>query len=181
MRARKYLHEKHGNKLLLLSDFMPRMGAVNTEVKIWGTLFSSTVDDDSISFGGSEYIVADRFIADTRTGLSSTIDTLVVSVPSDAQTGMISVKVLDGIPATSMQDFTTLMVSGFLPTNGAVDTEVKIWGTLFSSTVDDDSISFGGSEYIVADRFIADTRTGLSSTTDTLVVSVPSDVHRQEG
>ena len=161
--------------ILMVSGFLPTNGAVDTEVKIWGERFSSTVDDDSISFGGSEYIVADRFIADTRTGLSPTTDTLVVSVPSDAQTGMISVKVLDGIPAISMQDFTILMVSGFLPTNGAVDTEVKIWGTGFSSTVDDDSISFGGSEYIVADRFIADTRTGLSPTTDTLVVSVPSD------
>ena len=174
-RARKYLHERHGNKLLLLSDFMPRVGAVNTEVKIWGTLFSSTADDDSISFGGSEYIVADRFIADTRTGVSPTIDTLVVSAPSDVRAGRISVKVLDGKAVMSMQDFTILMVSGFLPTSGAVDTEVKIWGTGFSSTVEDDSISFGGSEYIVADRFIADTRTDVSPTTDTLVVSVPSD------
>ena len=158
----------------VVSSFTPTSGAVDTEVKIWGTSFSSTATEDSISFGGSAYVVASGFIADTRVGLSPTVDTLVVSVPSDAQTGKISVKVLDGMPAMSTVDFTvTPVVSSFTPTSGAVDTEVKIWGTSFSSTATEDSISFGGSAYVVASSFIADTRTGLSPTVDTLVVSVP--------
>ena len=160
----------------VVSSFTPTSGAVDTEVKIWGTSFSSTATEDSISFGGSAYVVASSFIADTRAGLSPTVDTLVVSVPSDAQTGKISVKVLDGMPAMSTVDFTvTPVVSSFTPTSGAVDTEVKIWGTSFSSTATEDSISFGGSAYVVASSFIAGTRTGLSPTVDTLVVSVPSD------
>ena len=79
--------------VLAVSDFTPTSGPVNTEVKIWGTGFASTVTEDSVSFGGSPYVVASSFIADTRAGVSPMIDTLVVSVPSDAQTGMISVMV----------------------------------------------------------------------------------------
>ena len=162
--------------VLMVSGFTPTSGLVGTEVKIWGTAFSSTATENSISFGGSAYVVASSFIADTRAGLSPTVDTLVVSVPSDAQTGKISVKVLDGMPAMSTVDFTvTPVVSSFTPTSGAVDTEVKIWGTSFSSTATEDSISFGGSAYVVASGFIAGTRSGLSPTVDTLVVSVPSD------
>ena len=49
-------------------------------------------------------------------------------------------------------------VEGFTPASGAVSTSIKIWGTGFSSTATEDSISFGGSDYVVAANFIADTR-----------------------
>ena len=50
------------------------------------------------------------------------------------------------------------VVSSFTPTTGAVGETVMIWGTGFSSTATEDSISFGGSPYVVASSFIADTR-----------------------
>ena len=92
----------------VVSSFTPTSGAVGETVMIWGTGFSSTATEDSISFGGSPYVVASSFIADTRTGVSPIIDTLVVNVPSAAQTGKISVKVLNGTPALSTVDFTVL-------------------------------------------------------------------------
>ena len=92
----------------VVSSFTPTSGAVGETVMIWGTGFSSTATEDSISFGGSPYVVASSFIADTRTGVSLMIDTLVVNVPSAAQTGKISVKVLNGTPALSTVDFTVL-------------------------------------------------------------------------
>ena len=57
------------------------------------------------------------------------IDTVVVSVPSDAMTGTISVKVLNGTAATSLQSFVVLPVSlpeitSIAPTSGPVNTEV---------------------------------------------------------
>ena len=93
---------------LAISSISPTSGLVGETVMITGTSFSSTATEDSISFGGSPYVVASSFIADTRIGVSPIIDTLVVNVPSDAQTGKISVKVLNGTPALSTVDFTVL-------------------------------------------------------------------------
>ena len=160
---------------LTVVDFTPAMSAVGETIKIWGRNFSSTAAEDSISFGGSPYVVAANFTADTRSGASPSIDTLEVNVPSDARTGTIRVKALSGQPASPSRTFTVLTVLDFSPMMGAVDTEVKIWGTGFVSTATDDRISFGGSEYVVAANFIADTRSGVSPSIDTLEVNVPSD------
>ena len=161
----------------VVSSFTPTSGAVDTEVKIWGTSFSSTATEDSISFGGSTYVVASSFIADTRAGLSPTVDTLVVSVPSDAQTGKISVKVLDGVPAMSTVDFTVTVpapdlpvVSSFTPTSGAVGETVMITGTGFSATATDNTVVFLGAEGDDADNAEA---TVSAATATSLTVSVP--------
>ena len=245
-----------------VEGFTPASGAVSTSIKIWGTGFSSTVTENSISFGGSAYVVAVTFIEDTRAA-SPTIDTLEVSVPSDAHTGRILVKVLNltpdaslqlfvlpvtissisplyapvgasvtiegtqfvrtasenevsfggsryvaaqgytdsspeelsvtvpsdartGLimlrvanetPVSSTQTFNVLSVTGFSPSSASVGEDVKIWGTGFSSTATEDSVSFGEGDYVVAATFIEDTRTGASPTIDTLIVPVPMGVN----
>ena len=93
---------------LEIRSFSPGSGAVGDPIKIAGTGFSTTVREDSISFGGTTYVVANNFIDDTRPGIDPTIDTLVVNVPTYAQTGEIMVKVLDGQPATSLGVFEVL-------------------------------------------------------------------------
>ena len=94
---------------LAIRSFSPESGAVGDPIKIAGTGFSSTTADNEVSFdGGTTYVVADEFIDDTRTGVDPTIDTVVVNVPSDAVTGEISVKVNDGTPVESANDFTVL-------------------------------------------------------------------------
>ena len=163
----------------MVSSFTPTSGPVDTEVMIWGTGFSSTATEDSISFGGSPYVVASSFIADTRIGVSPMIDTLVVNVPSDAQTGKISVKVLDGTPAMSTANFTVPgttpappMVSSFTPTSGPVDTEVMIWGTGFSTTAAENTVTFLGDIDADADNVVA---TVSAATAASLTVTVPPD------
>ena len=165
----------------VVSSFTPEMGVVDTEIKIWGTSFSSTATEDSISFGGSAYVVASSFIAGTRSGLSPTVDTLVVSVPSDAQTGKISVKVLDGMPAISTVDFTVTVpapdspvVSSFTPTSGALGATVTITGIGFSATATDNTVVFLGAEGNDADNAEATVSTSPAPTATSLSVSVPS-------
>ena len=160
--------------VLTVDVFTPTSGAVGTTVTITGTDFSTTAGDNTVTFLGNIDADADNAEA---TVSAATATLLTVTVPPDAQTGKISVMV--GTAAdTSAASFTVavLTVGGFTPTSGAVNTEVKIWGTGFSSTVTEDSISFGGSPYVVASSFIADTRSGASLSIDTLKVSVPSDV-----
>ena len=244
-----------------VEGFTPASGAVSTSIKIWGTGFSSTETENSISFGGSAYVVAVTFIGDTRAA-SPTIDTLEVSVPSDAHTGRILVKVLNltpdaslqlfvlpvtissisplyapvgasvtiegtqfvrtasenevsfggsryvaaqgytdsspeelsvtvpsdartGLimlrvanetPVSSTQTFNVLSVTGFSPSSASVGEDVKIWGTGFSSTVTENSVSFGEGDYVVAATFIEDTRAAASPTIDTLMLPVPMGV-----
>ena len=57
------------------------------------------------------------------------------------------------------------VVSGFVPDRGEVSREVKIWGTGFSTNKTEDSVSFGGSDYVVVSEF----RSG-GANNDTLVV-----------
>ena len=124
---------------LEISNISPTSGPVGTKVKIAGTGFSVIPKWNSISFGGSDFVAADEFIRDKRTSVSSSVDTLVVDAPSDAQTGKISVKARDGMPAMSTVDFIVEapVVSSFTPTSGAVGTTVTITGTDFSTTAGD--------------------------------------------
>ena len=163
--------------VLTVSGFSPTSGAVGATVMITGSGFSTTATDNTVVFLGAEGGEADNEEATVSAAIATS---LTVSVPTDAKTGKISVMVGTAVD-TSDASFAvsvgpaTLTVSGFTPTSGSVDTEVKIWGTSFSSTVTEDSISFGGSPYVVASSFIADTRSGVSPMIDTLVVSVPSN------
>ena len=165
-----------------IRDISPFFGPVNTEIKIAGIGFSMNVMEDSVSFdGGATYLVVDDFIDDTRTNISPSVDTLIVEVPSGAQTGTIRVKVLDGTPGESMQSFivlvpNTLSVVNILPNFAPIGEDIKIVGASFSSTTAENEVSFdGGNNYVVADNFIDDARTGVAITIDTLVVEVPSD------
>ena len=107
---------------LEIRSFSPESGTVAAPIKIAGTDFSSTISEDSASFdGGTTYVVANDFIADTQTGADPTIDTVVVNVPTDAVTGTIWVKVNDGTPVESANEFTVLpSITSISPTRGAV-------------------------------------------------------------
>ena len=169
--------------VLAITSISPEYGEVGDPVKILGTAFSSTIMDDSLSFdGGTTYVVAEDFIEDTRTGVSLTIDTLLVNVPLDlrAQTRTIWVKVDNGTPKESAQEFEILPIIGeIFPRIARVGATIKISGTGFSTNYTENSLSFGGSDYVVAKDFLTDDRDasirGIDPVTDTLVVDVPSD------
>ena len=136
-----------------ITNIVPEMAQVNATIKIAGTGFSSTFTEDSVLFSGSEYIVASNFLPDMRDGATRgndpEIDTVVVSVPSDAMTGTISVKVLNGTAPTSLQSFVVLLASApeitsIAPTSGPVNTEITISGQNFGATEGDNDILFLG-------------------------------------
>ena len=163
---------------LAIRSFSPESGAVGDPIKIAGTGFSSTTADNELSFdGGTTYVVANNFIDDTRTGVDPTIDTIVVNVPSDAVTGEISVKVNDGTPVESANDFTVLSASvlaitSISPTRGPVGEEVTIEGQNFEATAADNMVTFLGDESDEGDNQVA---TISEASTTRLVVNVPDD------
>ena len=142
---------------LAISKIDPELGAVGDPIKIAGIGFSSTAAENEVSFdGGTAYVVANDFIADTRTGVDPTIDTVVVNVPSGAQTGTIMVKVNDGTPVESANDFTVLSstelaITSISPTEGPVGEEVTIEGQNFGATPADNTVTFRGNAADLAD------------------------------
>ena len=114
-------------------------------------------------------MVAANFIADTRAAASPTIDTLEVSVPSDARVGRILVKVLNLTPDASLQlFFLPATISSISPLHGPVGTSVIIQGTNFVKTASENEVSFGGSHYVAAQGY-------TDSSPEELIVTVPSD------
>ena len=126
-----------------------------------------------MSFGGSRYLAAQEYT-------DSSPEELIVTVPSDARTGLIMLRVANETPVSSTEVFNVFSVTGFSPSSARVGEDVKIWGTGFSSTVTEDSVSFDGSDYVVAVTFIEDTRTAEIPTIDTLMLPVPMEVGKRE-
>ena len=91
-------------------------------------------------------------------------DTVVVSVPSDDMTGTIMVKVLDGTPSTSADEFEVVpTTTDIVPRMAQLGEVIKIAGTGFSGDTDpavkEDSVLFSGSsEYVSASNFLPDGR-----------------------
>ena len=123
--------------LPVVLSFRPEKGIVGTTVKIMGENFSNTPEDNVVSFGGIE----------TDVPSSVSTNSLTVRVPNGAQTGPITVAV-GGPTGTSSTDFTVLspVVLSFRPEKGIVGTTVTIMGENFSSTPEDNVVSFGGIE-----------------------------------
>jgi RHS repeat-associated protein len=116
-------------------EFDPDSGPVGSSVTIYGTGFSSTASQDSVSFNG---------VAATITSASAT--TLVVTVPAGATTGPISVTTPAG-SATSASSFTVAAskqpsISGFSPTIGTPGTSVTINGSNFDARIVNDVVTF---------------------------------------
>ena len=158
-----------------ITSFSPAEGAVGTEVTITGTGFSATADENSITFGNDMFVVA----SSVRASVAADPDTLTVVVPATAETGPLSVKVLNGTAAISTAIFTMTVeeavaaqpaITSFSPAEGAVGTEVTITGTGFSATADENSIAFGNDMFVVA----SSVRASVAADPDTLTVVVPA-------
>ena len=165
-----------------IEDIVPRMAQLGEIIKISGTGFSPTASEDSVLFSGSDYVAASNFLPDGRDaatrGSDPLTDTLEVTVPSDAQTGTISVKVLDGTPSTSSDEFEVLPTITNITEMAQLGATIKISGTGFSPTASEDSVLFSGSDYVAASAFTpydAATNGALDPEIDTLEVAVPSD------
>ena len=77
----------------VVSNFTPTSGAVGATVMITGTGFSTTAGENTVTFLGAEGDDNDNVVATASTSPAPTATSLTVSVPTDAQTGKISVMV----------------------------------------------------------------------------------------
>jgi RHS repeat-associated protein len=119
-------------------EFDPDGGPVGSSVTIYGTGFSSTASQNSVSFNGA-----------TATITSASTTTLVATVPSGATTGPISVTSPAG-SATSAGSFVVTnppsapTISGFTPMIGTSGTSVTINGSNFDPATRNDIVTFNG-------------------------------------
>jgi YD repeat-containing protein len=127
---------RQSSSVVSIIDFSPKAGPVGTNVTIYGTGFSATPSQNSVTFNG---------LAATVT--TATTTKIVTSVPSGATTGLIGVTAPGG-SASSTQVFTVTestgapTITGFSPTIGTPGTAVNITGTNFESTPSRNNLFF---------------------------------------
>jgi len=123
-----------GNGAVSVTSFAPSSGQVGTSVTISGYGFSSVANQNTVAFNGTAAVVA-----------SATSSRLVVTVPSGATTGPISVTSPNG-SATSANAFSVVAgqaptIAGFSPTIAPPGTAVTVNGTNFQTAVSEDSLT----------------------------------------
>ena len=118
---------RYSSSTLSLISFNPTSGPIGATVTIYGTAFSTTPSQNTVTFNGT-----------AATVVSSTATKIVTTVPTGATTGLISVAT-SGSPVSSAAAFTVTVSSGvptissFSPTAGAPGTAVTINGTNFQT------------------------------------------------
>lgn len=138
-----------------ITSFIPESGPEDTEVTITGTNFSTTAEDNLVSFNSTVAVVK-----------SASASELKVNVPSGATTGKISVEI-DGVSVSSTKEFTfipTPTITDISPKSGTVGTEVTITGTNFSTVADENTIKVNDTAVAVK-----------SSSTTTITIDIPAD------
>jgi YD repeat-containing protein len=153
---------RHASSQVSVVSFTPGSGPVGTQVRIFGTGFSSTIAQDTVTFNGT-----------TATISSATATQLVVTVPSGATTGTIGVTAPGG-SATSAATFTVTSVaaptiSSFTPSIGVAGTSVSVTGTNFDTTASNDRVKVNATLAAVSSV----TSTSLGTTIPSLAASGP--------
>jgi YD repeat-containing protein len=138
-------------------EFTPISGLVGTTVTLYGTGFSATASENSVTFNGTAAAVS-----------SSTATQIVTIVPAGATTGPIAVTTPSG-SATSSAPFTVSSstaptISGFTPTAGTSGTTVTITGTNFDTIPGNNKVTFNTKYSVVS-----------SSTATTITTNVPAN------
>jgi YD repeat-containing protein len=142
--------------------FSPNGGAVGTPVTVYGSGFSATASQNTVTFNGVSATVT-----------ASSTNLFVTSVPTGATTGTIAVTAPAG-SATSSASFSVgssspgaPTVTSFTPTVGAAGTSVTITGTNFDTTVANDKASFNVSQALLGSV----TSTSIATTLPTATAS----------
>jgi YD repeat-containing protein len=147
---------RHASSTVAVIAFTPTSGGIGTTVTVSGTGFSATAGQNTVSFNGT-----------TATITSASPTRLVVTVPSGATTGVISVTAPGG-NAQSADDFVVgtgaPTITGFSPTLADVGATVTITGTNFDPVVAHNRTTFNAVQAFP----------GATSTTTQLVTPVPT-------
>lgn len=166
--AAGYAYDAVGNLLSIsrqspsqvsIIGFDPKTGLAGSSVNVYGTAFSATPSQNSVTFNGVAANV-----------LGSTTTLIVATVPGNATTGPISVTSPTGT-ATSSASFTVgagssvaPAITSFTPTVGVVATAVTITGTNFNTTLANDRVSFNVMQSLLS-----------SATATSIATTVPSN------
>jgi YD repeat-containing protein len=178
--AARYEYDAVGNLLAItrydssqvsIVEFTPNSGVVGSTVTLYGTGYSATPSQNTVTFNG---------IAATVT--SSTITQIVTAVPSGATTGPIGVTTPNG-SATSSAAFTVASstgaptITGFTPTIGSAGTPVTVTGTNFETVPANNILRFNSTYAPVGSA----TTTNLSTTVPGFTSSGPISVTTVRG
>ncbi len=126
-----------------LASFAPSSGVIGATVILYGTGFTETASQNTVTFNGT-----------AATVVSSSLTQLVVTVPSGATSGAIAVTTALG-SATSGSSFTVNSTSGattitsFTPTIATSGTAVTITGTNFDTTASNNRTTFNIGDAVV--------------------------------
>ncbi|HZE71919.1 MAG TPA: IPT/TIG domain-containing protein [Pyrinomonadaceae bacterium] len=147
---------RFNSSVVSIIHFSPNKGPVGTPVTIYGTSFSTTASQNTVTFNG---------VAATVTSASAT--QIVTSVPAGAATGPISVTSPTG-SATSTNPFTISTstaptITNFTPTIGTQGTSLSITGTNFETTASNNWVTLNNRYSLVS-----------AATSTTISTSVPS-------
>jgi YD repeat-containing protein len=135
-------------------EFTPDEGVEGAAVTIYGTGFSVTPSENTVSFNGVSATVT-----------ASSANQIITSVPLTATSGPITVITLTGT-ATSTTNFVvqhSLAITSFTPNIGTPGTAVQINGTGFDTTSANDQVKFN-----------ITTATVSAATSTTINTSVPA-------
>lgn len=139
----------------IISQLEPASGFAGSEVTIYGTNFRTSASDNKVSFNGTEAQVI------AATGIS-----LTTIVPVGASTGNVTVTTNNQTSAGL--EYTVKIpiipnITSLDPLSGEIGDQVTINGTDFSTTPDENKVSFNGITAIVT-----------ASTATTITTSVPA-------
>ena len=134
-------------------EFFPKAGPIGQNVTLWGTGFSATASQNTVTFNGV-----------SATIVSSTTTQIVATVPATATTGSIAVTTPSGNAASSTQFSLTAStaptISSFSPTSGASATSVSVSGTNFDTVSNRNRLIFNATPAVVGTA----TSTSLATT-----------------
>ena len=137
-----------------VNGISPTSGVTETPVIITGTNFSSTLSENKVTFNGNQSVVT-----------MATATQLTVTVPLNAETGPVVVKVRDQT-ALNKPVFTVEssapQVTKIVPAFGLTNTPVVITGINFSTVLAENKVTFNGKDAAVT-----------AATTTQLTVTVP--------
>ena len=145
---------RQASTVVSVIEFTPNSGPVGTVVTVFGTGFSATPGQNTVTFNGV-----------TASVTSSTTTKIVTTVPSSATTGPIAVTSPSGSAASSSVFTVTNStgaptITGFTPSIGTPGTAVTVTGTNFETVPSKNSLRFNNT----ASAVTSPTTTSLSTT-----------------
>jgi YD repeat-containing protein len=157
--------DRHASSVVSVVEFQPKSGAVNTTVTIQGSGFSTTPNQNTVTFNGTAASVT-----------AATIASLTVTVPLGATSGLINVTAPGGSAASSVP-FTVTASSGptitnFNPTIGTAGTSVAITGTNFDTTAANNNVRFNSALSGVSSSTVTTINTTVPTGTGSGKISV---------